>query len=248
MIASRHQILMVCAVVTVSAAQNLVPNPGFEEVNQNYCGDFGKVEQFEATMKNWILPTRATPRISDMDVTPGCWNYIGDSDFIRPRSGRRMILLNFFSGSNYRSYLEVPLVEELKEGKRYHTEIWVHLLVNQERACNNIGLYFSDTLVRVQLDKSSPFENAPFMRVLPFDPQVNHTQIVSDTSGWVCLKSSFIAKARAKYLLIGNFFPDEQTNTQGTRNNTPPLKNGVFYQIDDVYVGLTSKTKKEKRK
>jgi len=190
------QALLICATVTLSFAQNLVPNPSFEQVNQNYCGDFALPEQFEATMKYWILATRAKPRISDKDAGPGCWNYVSDSDPIQPHSGKRMILLNLHSGASFRPYLEVALLEPLEDGKEYFTEVWVHSIQDHQEK-SNIGLYFSDSLVRVRFDKLSYLDRIPFMRGLPFNPQINHTEVVSYINKWVCLKASFIAKSRA---------------------------------------------------
>lgn len=237
----KFQILMACLIAITSPAQNLVPNSGFEEVNNIYCSGFASGKQFEAAVKKWFLPTSATPKLYDMDARPRCSGYISKNDFIQPHSGRKLMALCFrSSGSDYRSYLEVRLVKELIVGKKYYTEIWVHLPVTQGKACNNIGLYFSEVPIRVEFKDELPLVNLPFMGVLSLTPQVNHTAIVSDTSGWVCLKATFTAKTKANYLVIGNFFSDKNTSTQNTRKDAPK-ENGVFYRIDDIYVGLTPK-------
>lgn len=241
MISQRLQIVLACLVATASAAQNLVPNPGFEAGGRVGCNG-ATPEQFETAMKEWFLPTRARATIYDIGIKPGCVGYVRKNDFIQPHSGRRMMDLCFRSGSNYRTYLEVALAKELIVGKKYHTEIWVH--ATEGKACNNIGMYFSEILVSLQyrdegsLEEGLVAEDVPFMGVSPLTPQVNHAQIVSDTSRWVCLKATFTAITKARYLVIGNFFSDKNTSAQNTRKDAP-VKGGVFYRIDDVYVGLT---------
>lgn len=103
-------------------------------------------------------------------------------------------------------------------------------------------MYFSEVPIKLDYVDDHESKNLPFMRVLQLSPQVNHTHIVSDTTGWVCLRATFTAKTKAKFLVIGNFFSDKNTSVQNIRNEAP-AGNGVFYRIDDVYVGLTPKTK-----
>lgn len=233
----KPSIVFIISIGAVSTPRgfNLVPNSSFEEIAFSHCGDFGSYRQFEGAIKNWLLPTQATPRIADMDVEPHCYNFVSSSDSLRPHTGQRMVLLAFFSESAYRSYLEIRLEEPLVKGRKYYTEVWVQMN-NRALACNNIGLLFSDTLIRVQFDTTSRIRNVPFMGTLRFVPQVNHGQVVSDAYGWICLKASFIADSRYEYLLIGNFFSNDQTITQ----KNPVLSavtTGIFYFLDDVYVG-----------
>ncbi|MEP2671331.1 MAG: hypothetical protein ABJH04_20175 [Cyclobacteriaceae bacterium] len=221
-------------------SQNLVPNSSFEEVHQSFCGDFSSTLQFEMSLKDWVLPTSSKPRISDKSVSPSCWNFIGEMDEVQPHSGIRMALLCFFSDSNYRSYVEVPLTLELEKGRTYYTEVWVHSYPDQSKVSNNIGLHFSDSLIRSYRDTTSIITNLPFMGVLSVEPQVNHSEILRTTSKWICLKTSFVAKSNAKYLIIGNFYNDEETDTL-PNSDINTNSNSVFYYIDDVYVGLKPK-------
>jgi len=235
MITSHLQILFISTVVATSVGQNLVPNASFEEVTQSFCGDFATVERFEAVVTEWTLPTLSRPRLSDKDTAPDCWNHISNADLIQPHTGRRMVLMFFGSEFNYRNYLQVNLLSPLKPNQEYYTEVWIRIAKGTNWVCNNVGLYFSDSLVRIKTDTASHFQNAPFFGVLPFVPQVNHTEIVSDTLDWVCLKASFTATSKAKHLLIGNFFTDENTICQPIGNSNSQRQ--AFYYVDDIYVG-----------
>ena len=86
-------------------------------------------------------------------------------------------------------------------------------------------MYFSDTLIR----DSTIFN-------LNLTPQVNFLEVVKNASNWVCLESSFKAKSRAKYLLIGNFFTNENTHTEKTMESSFSDE-ATFYYLDDIYVG-----------
>lgn len=221
---------------TASVAQdgNVVPNPSFEEVNFNFCGDFGSADQFEMAIVSWFPPTEASPRIVDMDVEPDCWNYVSGSDSIRPHSGKRMISLNLLSGSDYRSYLEVRLKKPLVKGKKYYTEIWVRK--RSSSACNNLGLLFSDSLIKIRFNRRlTAGDNKHIMGTLMYTPQVIHQELILASHDWICLKGSFIASSRYQYLLIGNFFSNSLTSS--VNFGYPSSAEGIFYYIDDIYVG-----------
>jgi hypothetical protein len=121
----------------------------------------------------------------------------------------------------------VELSEPLKPKKIYYTEVWVRVSSFYQYTCNNVGLYFSDTLVK---------DNT--INILPFKPQVNYASVISDTTQWVCLRGSFKATSKSKYLIIGNFYTNQETTYERIRIAEPDFT-AVFYDIDDVYVGLT---------
>ena len=71
-----------------SFAQNLVPNPSFEEVNFDFCGLFPSPEKFEASNKYWLAPTSCRPDIYSQIVDTSCWNYISGVGNPFPRTGK----------------------------------------------------------------------------------------------------------------------------------------------------------------
>jgi len=205
----------------VNEAQNLVPNSSFEEVNFDYCGLVPSTETFEDATKYWLAPTDARPSIDSKALDPSCWNYLR----IDAKSGKRVAVILAFAEGNFRSYLQVPLNGGLSKGKIYCTEIFVRIRKESQSGCNNIGLYFSDTLVKEKTRHN-----------LNFEPQVNHTDILSDTSSWISLKGKFKATSNAKYLLIGNFYDNENTKTERIRRNIGVDPEVIFYFVDDISV------------
>lgn len=54
--------------------------------------------------------------------------------------------------------------------------------------------------------------------------------ILTDTVNWIKLSTSFIADSAYQYLIIGNFYDDNNTDTLSVNN----IGNVGYYYIDDV--------------
>ncbi|HRD53362.1 MAG TPA: T9SS type A sorting domain-containing protein [Flavobacteriales bacterium] len=73
----------------------------------------------------------------------------------------------------------------------------------------------------------------------PFDPlpgyaHVYGTDVVEDTLGWTVISGSFLADSAYRYVVVGNFFSDEETNwSLMDPNGTGYL---AYYYIDEVCV------------
>lgn len=129
---------------------------------------------------------------------------------------------------DYREYLTVKLSSPLEIGEKYLAEMYFSLGDNSMFACNNIGMYFSNTLI-----SSIP----PFREVLNFSPLVNESSIITDSINWVKLRGSFKASSSLQYLLIGNFFNDSSTSLA----SIPSIIHWyTYYFIDDIAVRKVS--------
>ena len=200
---------------------NLIQNPSFEDYSQ--CPDNGS-QIFLA--KPW----------SD------CMNGNGSSDFLHccasngsiyfeinynqfPRTGlgeASIILFGNYLLDNYREYIGVELKENLKANKKYCPKLYVSLNNFANYAIENIGMYFSPTQV-IQSTLNAP---------LPYIPQVqNLNGIIKDTMNWISIGGNFIATGSEKYLIIGNFNSNQQTNHLYIGGTSNPR-----YFIDDVSV------------
>jgi hypothetical protein len=219
------------AVVNSTLCQNLVPNPGFEEMTIARCGLAAITKKFNAENKHWSAPTDYSPEIFSSSVDPSCWNYIS-KETLGTNTSTRVASILVLNPSNLLSYLQVKLIDRLEKGKVYRTEISVNIRKASTHVCNNLGLYFSDTLVQ---RKGSEY--------LPFSPQVNHANVLRDTTGWVRLVATFKANSRASYLLIGNFFTYKETIVERIREPSFVNDDAIFYYIDDVAVYKEEKKK-----
>ncbi len=125
-------------------------------------------------------------------------------------------------------YLEVQLTEKLIVGEYYLASMYVSLAEGPKLASNNLGMYFGDV-------KIADYNNNSF---LSFTPQINATEVITDTQHWVQICGVFKATSQAQYLIIGNFFDETATTivNKGGTWGTRPNSGLAYYFIDDVSV------------
>jgi len=241
---------LLCMLIPPCKAQNLVPNPGFE-LSTPPCSLMFDKATFKASTQYWQWPILATADIYSTLSSPGCDLHmprvkttgINESGSELPRTG------NFLAGfipfgkiwpgpssslpPVYREYLEVPLIHPLEVGKTYCASMYVIMSDKKEYACNNLGMYFSDTLIDLN-----------YFTELIFSPQVNETSLITDTTNWVKISGCFVATSPAQYLLIGNFKPDTATAFKFLYY-TDGVSLGYwncYYYLDDISVEEYSNT------
>jgi len=206
-----------------NAQVNLVPNPGFETYTTcpnaggqidyavPWIGTSGGVEYFNSCATVYSIPFQ---------------NY-GSAGFQYARTGNAFAALWMLNGygNNYREYLEVPLNDTLLNSKCYVVTFYANLQNPINLAVNNFGVYISATLFTT----ASPFG------IPPYTPQIlkYKNEIINDTLNWVKVSGLYTAFGGEKYVTIGNFFDDMNTDTIQTGNGT---YEGAYYYIDDVSV------------
>ncbi len=124
---------------------------------------------------------------------------------------------------NYREYISTSFDSALIQNRCYHFEMYISICDDCGYSTDDIGVYFSDTLVLDSISFSSP---------LPFTPQVVNTSgHITHAMDWALVSGDYIAHGGEKYLIIGNF-NDNASTTQvviGDSNN-----DYAYFYIDDV--------------
>lgn len=208
-------------------SQNLVPNGNLEQINScpTATGQLNKAT-------HWINPS-SHPTAADyfnqcaatnVNVPNAPWGY----QPAHSGAGYSGITLSFDTIANFREYMEVQLTSPLIAGTNYHFEMYVSLANSCSYTSSAIGAYFSDTMVYVNN-----------YLTLPFTPQVSNTtgNFITDTLGWTHISGSFVAQGGEKYLIIGNFNNDAQTDS------LPANPNGFNYAyvyVDDISVTVAT--------
>ncbi|MBK9176545.1 MAG: OmpA family protein [Flavobacteriales bacterium] len=204
---------------------NLVPNPGFEEVERTYCAWTTDVAKFNAAVIGWSSPTQTTPDHFSTTLDPECWahpkKHSGGKQ--TTRNGSAMAGIKTYGKGNtptyWHEYVQGELKEPLQAGVRYIAECWVLRTVRSNEASNNIGMLFQEAPVSTR-------DCLP----LHITPQVNEEKVVK--GGWHKVRGVFDATGTERFVLIGNFYGDDATlherQAQGER--------GAYYFIDDVNV------------
>ena len=218
----KQAILFLVLIQTHSFAQvNLVPNYSFEDTIHcpysngqiyfaNHWSDLGTADYFNACDPS---------NINSVPI-----NLVG---YQNARTGAAYAGINTFGlGSNLRECIFVRLDSTLKPLHKYCAEFYVSLQDTGKIACNNIGMFFSDTAL------TPTSVNDLFL----LSPQISNNPItnpLTDKIGWTKVSGNFIAAGGENYITIGNFLDD-------ANSDTVTLNSGIiqypYYYIDDVSV------------
>jgi Secretion system C-terminal sorting domain len=107
--------------------------------------------------------------------------------------------------------------------------MYVNLSNDSQYATDDLGVYFSDTIVS-GINYSYP---------PPFIPQIENITgtFISDTMNWVSVSGDYIASGGEGYIIIGNYKFDSSTDTIAVNSN--PLGQFAYIYIDDVSLTRT---------
>lgn len=209
-----------------SEAQNLVPNPSFEDTitTPNWTSGF-----LEDVTANWLnLYDGSADYYSD--VNPYC---IGCATLVHtPRTGLAYTGIFTFQLDNpsfFHEAIEVELSDSLVAGKKYCVSFYVCLYYVMNYSCANIGAYFSDTLIT----------NCT-ITLANYIPQVANSaatgQLLTDSVNWTLISGSFIATGGEKFMTISNFLTDQFVDTIHVGHEYYNTNKCAYYFIDDVSV------------
>lgn len=130
--------------------------------------------------------------------------------------------------SNYRETIGSSLISQTQVGVKYYLSFHVNFSNFHPLnaiASNNIGIKLST----VPFDSASPppLTNYSHLRL---------SSIMTDSANWLKVSGSLIADSNYQYIMIGNFYEDEFTDTINLANFTQQ----AYYYIDDVCVSVDS--------
>ncbi len=220
-----HFLLLFLLPLSLCGQINLVPNPSFEDTVA--CPVTGWINN--ATQ--WYNPTNYSPDYYNECVPysqSNCFSVPNNSYGNQPaKSGNAYagIVTAFMGSSNsLREYIQTQLIDTLTGGKKYYLRYYVCLSDSSPYAVNNIGAYFSNN----SIGSTDNF-------VLPYTPQVDNNAFLNPLAirnVWIAVQDSFIAQGGERYLTIGNFHNDLNTDT--TTDNVNTSQQYGYYFIDDI--------------
>ena len=190
-------------ILQFSTAQNLIPNPGFEDVN--IC----EVFQEQCSPRAWrnvLLKGFRFPELAMLQRS---------SRGVRPLKGYRAAILPLYhkTRKNDRIYIQVPFLCTLEKGKEY--EFYFHYLLTEE-ATQNFGIIFSDSLfIRENINDLIGLKPDIEIDLLE-NPKYNK---------WVQFKINYTAKGGEQGIIIGNYTKDENIEYK----TLVKLKKKIYY-------------------
>jgi len=225
--------------------QNLVINPSFETISSCPVGpsELDKATPWRDAHQNLVGDTCSTADLYNSCSPFGALgvgvpaNILGNQPArtgvgyagIIVYEGFALVGCQSLFGSGWREYLQGTLTEPLVAGQTYCVTFYVSLADNVKFASNNIGVYFSNTLVNVSCATVGSASN------LPFTPQLVYSgPDLIVTNGWQRLQWDYTAAGGEQYLVIGNYNND--ANTTYTCVNEGAFNPYAYYYVDDVSV------------
>ena len=221
---------MACLLTLNAFTQNLVPNPSFEEYYScpNSTGQVDScVDWFSALNTPDYFSLCASYPVSVPDNVCG-YQFPFESNSY-------MGLYTYHWAYFWREIIGAKLINPLVSGDTYHISMrvsrgnWTNMAYNCS-ASNKLGVRFSD--IRHSSIDTAQINNSA---------HVYTDVIISDTLNWILLEWDYVADYPYKYIYIGNFFDDTQTDT--TVINAPLGQFGTaYYYIDSVNVICVSES------
>lgn len=209
-----------------SYGQNLVNNPSFELVNSVDAKWSGTASKFNRNIKQWNSPSQGSPdllyikflhKIHPKREKISLKNYT-------PRTGKFMVGLKTYGCQtntlHCKEYLQNPLKQPLKVGRKYYYEYWVCPASTSVKV-NSFGIGLSTKRVN-QISSIGILElNTVFY---------NEERIDGDSTKWFKVSGIFESDSSYTHFIIGNFRPDESIDF---KEEVDGIDYG-YYLIDDV--------------
>jgi len=237
--------------IAIDNDSNLIYNPSFEM--HSSCPlriePYGIMNEVDA----WWQPTRGSSDYYNNCGGKQCHVPKNKLGIQMPRTGESMVGI-YCSLTYYREYIETELKQTLQKDETYKLSFYVSLSEYSKGAVATIGGLFTsyrieDTTRQMITDnKIKTLPSGVKQKISTFyEPQVvnNFNNPLYDTEKWMLIEGTFVAKGDERFLTIGNFYPEEQSNHIDVQHTTKILP-GAYYYIDDIELYcLTCKVKDE---
>lgn len=221
--------LVTCLLAAFSfgtGAQNLVPNPSFEDTIQ--CPQF--YGDIDASCEYW------TSFRGSVDYMHNCFPLVANdmAGGKTPHSGEAyagFVTYGITTADFGREHLAIELLSPLVIGEKYYVSFFAsvgYTPLTHNIATDNIGALFT---TYSYYDPMLEMPNLNFSHI-------NESSIISEIDNWVKISGSFVADSAYTYMVIGNFYDDQYTETLNLPFTFLPQR--AYYCVDDVCVSSDS--------
>ncbi|WP_378177109.1 OmpA family protein [Aquimarina sp. SS2-1] len=213
--------IFVIGFINKSQAQNLIPNPSFENTNaavkklKHEMRNFGVLSDWKSLTNS---PDAHHPAVSEVNFAhkaPGFLKQFGPQE---PRTGEGKIGL-YVTGNNTKESVVAKLVSPLKAGKYYYFHMYVSLgegLVSNS-CTSSIGSYFTARVPKIT-------------ETSKYKLHIESSEMICDTKEWTKVCGVYRAKGTEKYISLGYF--SDSPNGKSLRSGQS--FSDAYYYIDDV--------------
>ncbi len=219
--------LVCCCPVASLYAQNLIPNPGFE--NYKHCpGNYNR-SQTEFHVLDWRSANAGTPDHFHECSTGGAdvpHNWAGASP---AHEGQGYVGLYLWLAINdYREFIQAKLTQPLVKDTLYSLQFFFKL--------SSYAGFSIDRIAAVLSDSAVTFKGDGAVDVEPTFAVIQDSALTENTGSWEKAYWTFRAKGGEQFLTIGNFSGGATKYYQIKFRNTPEemLQRASYYYLDDV--------------
>lgn len=221
------QTALLAAIAGNVMAQNLVPNGGFESTAAcpNQPGQLYLAAPWDTLNASGDLFSACANPVGNCQSVNVPENFAG-SVSAHNGSNYAGFMAYSTSQSNYREYMQVPLIQPLQSGEIYKVTAWLRKSSNCTHAVASIGMTLSSGALTQT--GTSP---------LGFPAQVENQGVLNVSNQWVILEGFIIANGGENNITIGNFKDDNNSGAvlTGSAGSSCSIQ-GAYYYIDDVSV------------
>ncbi|MCF8444549.1 MAG: gliding motility-associated C-terminal domain-containing protein [Crocinitomicaceae bacterium] len=230
-------IVYVCWIHPVAAQQNLVYNGDFEEYSScpiTVSGPNQNPLEIEKC-KGWKAPTFGTSDyFNSCSIGATVSTPINFTGFQNPYSGHGYLggyfasyLSSGLNLNKWWEYVQGILIKPLEKEIIYKLSLNISVAEYSDLAINEFGVFFSD--FPISSTNADPLDINP--QCVFYDPT-----FFKDSLNWIHLETYFLGQGGEKYLTIGNFKNDIETDTLRIFDSEPTYNNpySAYIYIDNV--------------
>jgi hypothetical protein len=215
--------LIAISFVKISIAQNLVPNPSFEDTI--HCQTL-LLEDLAGIIPNWRSCRQTADYFNTChDVSTVHSVPANTSGYQQPATGNGYV--GFFTNGIGQEIFGETLNAPLEIGESYYVSFKVSLANQSGIASDNLGVRFSNVVYRDSLNAG------PLPAPLTNTVDVSSSLIVTDTLNWTIISGVFVADSAYSEIMVGAFRTASNQTTVGFN----PFG---YYYVDDVCVSTDS--------
>jgi len=217
-----YVLCMLISIISInhtSNAQNLIPNPSFENINpavkklRHEMRNFGVMAHWKSLTNT---PDAHHPFVSEVKFDHKAPNFLNQFGPQEPRTGEGKVGL-YVTSNNTKESIIVKLKNSLKAGKYYYFHMYVSLGEGLSNSCtSSIGSYFTARMPRIT-------------ETSKYKLHIESSKMICSTKEWTKVCGVYKAKGTEKYVSLG-YFSDNP--------NGKSIGGGAFgdayYYIDDV--------------
>jgi len=208
-------------------AQNLVPNPSFEECSS--CPD-----DFSQTYYaiGWDININSADYFHKCVENENCSIPINSCGYQYSTDTSCEAYMGFFARGftdEGKEGIGCELGNPLTAGQKYFVSFKVSLADNYICGLNKIGVIFTQHYYGYFMESPNPLINNY--------AHVFTEEIITDTSDWTTITGSFVADSSYTYLIIGHFFDDNNTSFLCFDSSPSGMS---YYYLDDICVSTDS--------